>query len=136
MSFKLLTRLQIRGSPAPLQGVGLAVTSGSDKTGAVTLGFVSAILPELNLEEVFSFAREAGFETVELMCWPRGKADRRYAGVTHVDVTSVEPQTMTGQVSALGYYPNPLCADEKEAELYINHLKQVISTAPKLGLDR
>ena len=42
---------------------------------------------------------------------------------------------MKGEVSALGYYPNPLCADEKEAEVYINHLKRVISTAPQLGLD-
>jgi sugar phosphate isomerase/epimerase len=101
----------------------------------VKLGFVSAILPDLGLEEVLAFAREAGFDAVELMCWPKGKADRRYAGVTHIDVTGLEPRKMTGRVSALGYYPNPLCADEKEADVYINHLKRVISAAPQLGLD-
>ena len=54
------------------------------------LGFVSAILPELQLEEVLAFASAEGFECVELMCWPPGKAERRYAGVTHVDVTALD----------------------------------------------
>jgi sugar phosphate isomerase/epimerase len=37
--------------------------------------------------------------------------------------------------SALGYYPNPLVADEAEAAVYIAHLKLVISAAARLGLD-
>ena len=53
------------------------------------LGFVSAIFPELSLEEVFHFASEEGFGCVEVMCWPSGKADRRYAGVTHLDVANL-----------------------------------------------
>ena len=53
------------------------------------LGFVSAILPNLSLEEVLAFAADEGFACVELMCWPPGKAERRYAGVTHVDVTGL-----------------------------------------------
>ena len=53
------------------------------------LGFVSAILPEYSLEQVLSFAHQSGFSSVELMCWPPGKAERRYAGVTHVDVTDL-----------------------------------------------
>ena len=51
------------------------------------LGFVSAILGEMKLEEVLAFAADEGFACVELMCWPPGKAERRYAGVTHLDVT-------------------------------------------------
>ncbi len=50
------------------------------------LGFVSAILPELTLDEILAFAAEAGYSSVEVMCWPPGKAERRYAGVTHLDV--------------------------------------------------
>ena len=53
------------------------------------LGFVSAILPDYTLEQVFRFARDAGFSSVELMCWPPGKAERRYAGVTHIDTTDL-----------------------------------------------
>jgi|SRR6266850_2284295 len=109
------------------------------------LGFVSAIFPDLSFEQVFHFAAESGFATVEVMCWPMGKADRRYAGVTHIDVTSLGDtevkkinavvQKQGVSISALGYYPNPLCANEKEAGIYINHLKQIISAAPKLGLE-
>jgi sugar phosphate isomerase/epimerase len=51
------------------------------------LGFVSAILPDFSLEQVLDFAAQEKFDCVELMCWPAGKAERRYAGVTHVDVT-------------------------------------------------
>jgi len=51
------------------------------------LGFVSAILPDLNFEEVLAFAAGQGFDTVEAMCWPVGAAERRYAGVTHINVT-------------------------------------------------
>ncbi|HCR30156.1 MAG TPA: AP endonuclease, partial [Opitutae bacterium] len=50
------------------------------------LGFVSAILADQTLDEVLDFAASEGFSCVELMCWPLGKAERRYAGVTHIDV--------------------------------------------------
>ncbi len=89
------------------------------------IGFVSAILAELSLEEVLRFASESGFDCVELMCWPTGKAERRYAGVTHLDVTDlteahiVETKALLARygvaISGLGYYPNPLSADLAEA---------------------
>ena len=109
------------------------------------LGFVSAILAEQQLDTVLDFAAAEGFSTVELMCWPVGKAERRYAGVTHVDVTQLS-DTQAGEVkgkvderglsiSALGYYPNPLSADRGEAEVAIAHLGKVIEAAPQLGVD-
>ena len=108
------------------------------------LGFVSAIFPDLSLEEVIQFAAKERFSCVELMCWPKGKAVRRYAGVTHIDVTDfrksdVAPiQDLLKQagvnISALGYYPNPLAPDAQEARAYINHLKKVIKAAALLGV--
>ena len=50
------------------------------------LGFVSAILPDLSLREVFETAKRFDYDCVEVMCWPRGKAERRYAGITHLEV--------------------------------------------------
>lgn len=109
------------------------------------LGFASAILPDLPLEEVVTFAAESGFATVELMCWPKGKAERRYAGVTHVDVAdfTAEDAAKVNEtvaaagitISALGYYPNPLTADHAEAQVYIDHIQQVILAAELLGLE-
>ncbi len=108
------------------------------------LGFVSAILPDLGLEEVVRFAAAEGFQCVELMCWPRGKAERRYAGVTHVDVTDLGParaeeirqllRSAGVAISGLGSDPNPLAADQAEAQVYIEHLKQVIRAAELLGV--
>ncbi len=108
------------------------------------LGFVSAILPDLALEEVVSFARASDYECVELMCWPAGKAERRYAGVTHVDVTSLNKREAEAvreitaaagvAISGLGYYPNPLTPDTSEARASIQHIKKVIRASSKLGI--
>jgi len=110
----------------------------------IQLGFASAILPDLSLEEVVEFAAAAGFSCVELMCWPKGKAERRYAGVTHVDVagfTEADAEQVNETVaragvtiSGLGYYPNPLAPDADEAQVYIDHLKNVILAAELLGV--
>jgi sugar phosphate isomerase/epimerase len=109
------------------------------------LGFVSAILADLDFDAVLGFARQAGFPVLEAMCWPVGKAERRYAGVTHIDVATLDAASAAAikarlaeagvGLSALGYYPNPLVADEREAAVYITHLQKVISAAPLLGLD-
>ena len=56
------------------------------------LGFLSSIVPELTFEQVIDFAAENGFASVELACWPYGKAARRYAGVTHIDVDSLDDE--------------------------------------------
>jgi sugar phosphate isomerase/epimerase len=108
------------------------------------LGFVSAILPEFDLEQILNFARDAGFSSVELMCWPPGKSERRYAGVTHIDVTSLSPgaieqihdlsESRGVAISGLGYYPNPLAADPVEAQVYQSHLRAVIDAAAVLGV--
>src|ERR1700693_3325419 len=108
------------------------------------LGFVSAVLPELTLEEILSFAATEGFRCVELMCWPVGEAERRYAGVTHLDVTSfgeseaARTHELTDKydvrISSLGYYPNPLCADPIERENYIQHLRRVIGAFEGQGV--
>jgi sugar phosphate isomerase/epimerase len=112
----------------------------------VQLGFVTAILPELSLEDVLRFAAETGFDCVEVMCWPVGKAERRYAGVTHLDVTEFDAAAAarvrklcesTGvAISSLGYYPNPLVADEAEGAVYIKHLEKVVRAASLLGIGR
>jgi sugar phosphate isomerase/epimerase len=108
------------------------------------LGFVSAILPDYTLEQVFRFAREAGFSSVELMCWPPGKAERRYAGVTHIDATDLSLDAIEKiqdlvaiqqvAISGLGYYPNPLSTDASESEVAVTHLRRVIDAAAALGV--
>lgn len=109
------------------------------------LGFVSAILPEFDLEQVLAFAAAERFACVEAMCWPVGKAERKYAGVTHIDVADLT-QTRADAVlarcaahgvslSALGYYPNLLDPDPAVAGVARAHLERVITAAPLLGLN-
>ena len=111
----------------------------------IKIGFVSAILADQTFEEVISFAAESGYSCVEIMCWPTGKAERRYAGVTHIDVTNLSKEKVDSihnllkekgvSISGLGYYPNPLEADDENATAYIEHIKKVIDAAKQLGLE-
>jgi sugar phosphate isomerase/epimerase len=110
------------------------------------LGFVSAILPELSMEELIDFAADSGYSCIEVCCWPAGQAERRYAGVTHIDVASLDDEKAAGinnylrnrgiEISALGYYPNPLDPDEEKSRFYISHIKKVIDAASMLGINK
>lgn len=110
------------------------------------LGFVSAILPEASLEEVFQTAAEIGFDCVELMCWPVGKSERRYAGITHVDVEGFDESAAANvkdlsdkygvEISGLGYYPNPLTPDEAESKAAVEQIMKVITASAMLGVKR
>ena len=109
------------------------------------LGFVTAILPEYSLEDVLRTAAEIGYDCVEAMCWPPGKAERRYAGVTHVDVFRLdeagiseiqELQERYGVfISSLGYYPNPLGGSRESREAAVRHLHDLIDASAALGIN-
>jgi sugar phosphate isomerase/epimerase len=105
------------------------------------LGFVSTILGDLSLDEVLAFAAKTGYSSVEVMCWPPGKAERRYSGVTHIDVTNLDVAATLEliakhgvAISGLGYYPNALSGDREEAETAVTHLHRVIDAASLLGI--
>lgn len=108
------------------------------------LGFVSAILADNSFEDVIDFAARHQFRCVEIMCWPRGKAERRYAGVTHIDVDELDGDAVGHiqaylkqkgvYISGLGYYPNPLDPDAEKAAVYGEHIKKVIRAASRLGI--
>ncbi len=106
------------------------------------LGFNTAILPDFTLEEVLTFAAEQGFSCIEACCWPLGKAERRYAGVTHIDVVGDDLSRVAEliaskgvSVSSLGYYPNVLQSDQTQAELEIAHCRKVIDASATLGIN-
>ncbi len=110
------------------------------------LGLLTAAFPELGLEEIARWASAAGFETLELACWPAGAgAERRYAGVSHVDVETLDAEggrrivDMLAShgltISALAYYPNNLDPDPAHREQANEHLRKVIAAAPKLGVE-
>jgi sugar phosphate isomerase/epimerase len=109
------------------------------------LGYVTAILPDWTLEQHMQFAARNGFDSLEVMCWPVGKAERRYAGVTHIDVTDFgsgdaeRVKSLMRQynvsISSLGYYPNPLTPVVEERETYVEHIKKVIAASALIGIN-
>ncbi|OIN60932.1 sugar phosphate isomerase/epimerase family protein [Arsenicibacter rosenii] len=108
----------------------------------LTLGFVSAILADFDLDYVLNFAATHRFSCVEVMCWPASNADtRRYAGVSHMDVDNVNVPLIRQalaqhkvSISGLGYYPNPLDPDPEKAAFYREHIKKIIRTAAALDI--
>jgi sugar phosphate isomerase/epimerase len=109
------------------------------------LGAFSAALPSHNLEQFADWAVESGFDAIELACWPQEKANRRYAGVTTMDVVDLDREkakkikTYVANkglvISALGYYPNPLSPDLEYRSRVIDHLKKVIVAAEMLDVE-
>jgi sugar phosphate isomerase/epimerase len=108
----------------------------------VKLGFLTAAFPDSTLDQVAKWGAESGFQAIEIACWPPGKATRRYAGVTHIDVTEFNAararevrKLIDGHgllISALAYYPNPLHPDPEHRNTVIAHLRKVIEAAALL----
>jgi sugar phosphate isomerase/epimerase len=108
----------------------------------VKLGLLTAAFPDLTLEEVARWASSEGFEMLEVACWPSsGGERRRYAGVSHIDVESLDAEVVGGifesaglEISALAYYPNNLDPDPEAREAANAHLRKVVDAAQALGV--
>lgn len=108
------------------------------------LGLVSAILDWMNFEEMIDTVSSLGYECVEAACWPCGKAERRYAGVSHINVDELDDDRAAYilnycrekkvELSALAYYPNTMDGSLEKRAANIEHLKKVILASEKLGV--
>jgi sugar phosphate isomerase/epimerase len=106
------------------------------------LGLLTAAFPDLTLEQVATWAAAEGFETLEIACWPAaGGERRRYAGVTHIDVDTLDADAVHEllarhglEISALAYYPNNLHPDPAHREQVNTHLRKVLDAAQALGV--
>lgn len=109
------------------------------------LGFLTAPFPQTPLMEVAKWAAGAGFEVLEIACWPvTSGPTRRYAGTSHIDVANLTQSRASEiadeiaaaglSISALGFYPNPLHPDPGHREQVIGHLRHVITAAEKMNV--
>ena len=109
------------------------------------LGVVSAIYDGFSFEEMIDDAAKNGLVCVEVACWPQGKAERRYAGVSHIDVENTSEKYLNYvndyskskgvEISSLAFYPNTMDGDLKKREANIEHLKKVINMSALLGVN-
>ncbi len=110
------------------------------------LGLVSAILDAYTYEEMMDTVSELGFQCVEVACWPQGKAERRYAGVSHIDAERVLEDDAYAEhvtayakekgvaISSLAFYPNTMDPDPEKRKATVEHLKALIKASHKLGI--
>ncbi|HBA97608.1 MAG TPA: AP endonuclease [Lachnospiraceae bacterium] len=109
------------------------------------LGLLTAICDGMTFEEVVDFASENGLECLEVACWPQGRAKRRYAGVSHIDVANLTEEKAAYineycskknvVISSLGYYPNTMDPDLEKRKGYIEHLHKMIDASAMLGVN-
>ena len=109
------------------------------------LGIVSAIYDGFTFEEMIDNASQNGYECVEVACWPQGKAERRYAGVSHIDVENTSEEYIDYvknycnqkgiTISSLAFYPNPMDGDIEKRNANIEHLKKVINMSALMGVN-
>jgi sugar phosphate isomerase/epimerase len=106
----------------------------------VKLGILTAPFAETSLADVAGWSASAGFEALEIACWPSASGERRrYAGTSHIaveDMTQARADEIAGSIAAkglaisgLGYYPNPLHPEAAHREAVVEHLKKVITAA-------
>jgi sugar phosphate isomerase/epimerase len=109
------------------------------------LGVVSAIYDGFTFEEMIDHASKTGYECVEVACWPQGKAERRYAGVSHIDVENTSDEYVKYvkdycknkniEISSLAFYPNTMDGDLEKRTANIEHLKKVINMSAIMGVN-
>ena len=110
-------------------------------------GLLTAILDGWTYEEAVDIAAGQGFQCLEVACWPAGKAERRYAGVSHIDAERVLEDDAYAKhvtdyiagkgmhISSLAYYPNTMDPDAAKRTAAIDHLKALIRASAKLGVN-
>ena len=113
----------------------------------IHFGLLTAILDGWSFEEAVDTAAEMGFECLEVACWPAGKAERRYAGVSHIDAERVLEDDAYAEyvkqyvadrgmhISSLAFYPNTMDPDLSKRAAAIDHLKALIKASAKLGVN-
>lgn len=109
------------------------------------LGLITSILDGLSFEETVDYCSSIGLECMEVACWPKGGAERRYSGVSHIDCENLTFQkaeyineycrTRNIEISALAYYPNVLDSDQNKRNRIIAHLMHVINAASMLNVN-
>jgi sugar phosphate isomerase/epimerase len=103
------------------------------------LGFVTASLPNWNLEQLAKWASANGYGALEVAAWP-DLGDRPFTA-THFDPSNFDPDGIRRvldendiEISSLAFMDNPLHPDVREREAMYAHLHALIDAAPRIGV--
>jgi sugar phosphate isomerase/epimerase len=107
------------------------------------IGFLTACLPAVSLEELVPWAAQQGFEALELAAWPV-QSTRDYQA-RQLDAAALKKDGAERikalfaahrmSISALAYYDNNLDPNKQKRKYYHEHLKKVINAAALLDVN-
>jgi sugar phosphate isomerase/epimerase len=107
----------------------------------VRLGFLTACMPERTLEDIATWAGNAGFDAIEVAAWP--EIDDRPFTASHLRVERFgegEAEQVLAlldrnglELSALAYYPNNLHPDPEERRVAHDYVRACVDAAALLG---
>lgn len=107
------------------------------------LGFLTACLPTLSLEEIAAWASDQGYEALEVAAWP-ALGDRPFTA-THLKAETFTEQEAENvkklfaqhdlTLSSLAFYDNNLHPDESERKAINEHVLSCIDAASSLGCE-
>jgi len=93
------------------------------------IGFYTNYTPQ-----IAEFAERIGFRSLELSAWPHSSLNPDKVQKSAIDALRKDLDSRDIEISALGYYPNYLAADEHEAQEARSYLSRVIDLAGDMGV--
>jgi sugar phosphate isomerase/epimerase len=112
----------------------------TDTAGRITLGMLTACLPDWSLDRIAAWAAETGYEALEVAAWPSVRG--REFEASHLPVADFGPGEAERTralfdrhgltLSALAYYENNLHPDPARRTAVHTHLRRCIDAAALL----
>lgn len=106
------------------------------------LGFLTACLPKLSLEQIADWASQKGYQALEVAAWP-DLGERPFIA-THIDVEKTDPAYSYSvkqifdshklELSSIAFYDNNLHPDQTQRDAVNAHLIKCIDMAAVLGV--
>jgi len=91
------------------------------------LGFYTDYTPE-----IAQFAESTGFTSMELSAWPQSSLNADEISDDRIKEIRADLEARDIEISALGYYPNYLAADQEEAAEYKRYFRKVLQLADRM----
>lgn len=106
------------------------------------LGFLTACLPQVPLDQIVPWAAQQGFDTLEVAAWPYDSSrDYQASHVRAESLTQSDADRVKDlfgengmRISAMAYYDNNLHPDLAEREANLAHVRKVVDAAQMLGV--
>ena len=106
------------------------------------LGFLTACLPQVPLDQIVPWAAQNGFDALEVAAWPYDSSRDYQASHVRAERFSSDDAARVRdlfeehglRISAMAYYDNNLHPDLAEREAHLAHVRKVVDAAQMLGV--